>query len=178
MCYIQPPEPTMDYLDIAFKTATITIAAINVIFAIRIFRVKSKKDDSDKEKDRKILWLKTLVLDHNLKHFYDFFDKIEIDLAALKQVNLSDDQKKVIDDKVADHFIAVRRKFTDLLISVDKTLYDKTLKLTDDLQEFLSSSMFDPGINLSFTPKYDEIISEKLTTAKTEIIRQLFTYRG
>jgi hypothetical protein len=176
MCHIPEPIPSPDYLDIAFKSATILIAAINVFFAVRIFRVKTKKDDTDK--DRKIQQLKTLVLDHNLKHFYDFFDKIEVELAALKQPNLTDEQKKDIDDKVGDHFISVRRKFTDTLLSVDQSLYDSTLGLTDKLQEYLSLSMFDAGVNLSHAPKYDEIISEKLTTTKTDIIRKLFSYRG
>lgn len=178
MCHIPEPIPSTDYLDIVFKSATVLIAAINVSFAIRIFRVKSKKDDTDKERDRRIQQLKTLVLDHNLKHFYDFFDKIEVELAALKQSNLTDEQKKDIDDKVGDHFIAVRRKFTDTLLSVDQSLYDSTLDLTDKLQEYLSSSMFDAGVNLSHAPKYDEIINEKLTTTKTDIIRKLFSYRG
>jgi hypothetical protein len=179
MCHIPiEPQNTVDYLDIAFKLAAICIALFNVIFAINIFRIKNKKDDSEKEKDIKIQLLKTLVLDHNLKYFYSVFDEIESELLKLKAPNLNDNQKSKIDSDIADLFIKLRRRFFDSLLAIDDDLYDVVIDFSDELQGHLTNSIFDQGVNLSHAPKFDELIKEKIIKTKTEIIRKLFNYRG
>ncbi len=177
MCFINQ-NPSISYFDIVYKSATVIIAACNVLFALWIFWNKTKKDDSNKEKDRKILWFKVLLLDYNLKYFYTFFDKLETGLSNLKNHNLSQADKEAIESAAADDFIVLRRKFTDTLLAIDKSLYDRVLTYSDDLQSSISSAIFDGGINLSHNPKYDEVISEKLTEIKTNIINLLFCYRG
>jgi hypothetical protein len=179
MCYIpiQPQENT-DYLDIAFKTATICIALFNAYFAIKIFKDKNKKEDTEKERDRKIQLLKTLVLDHNLEYFYTIFDEIENELEKLKLPNLTDQDKLIIDSNIQDLFIKLRRKFYDSLLAIDETLYNNIENRCDELQSHFSLTIFDQGINLSHIPKYDDLINEKLIDSKTEIIRFLFSYRG
>ena len=175
MCQFQE---TTNYLEIAFTSATILIALFNIFFTVYIFRTKIKKSDSNIEQDRRIQLFKTLILDHNLKHFYTCCDDLEKELSALQESGLSDDKKKDIYSKSQDHFITLRRKFTDTLLAVDYSLYKSVLKSSDDLQTYLSSMIFDNGYNLSHRPKYDEIITERLSTAKTDILKILFTYRG
>lgn len=178
MCKMPEPQELINYLDIAFKTATILIALFNVFFAVKIFNIKNKKDDSHKESDRKMQLLKTLVLDHNLKNFYSTFDEIEKEVIKLKTPQLTDIEKEVIDSNIGDLFIKLRRKFYDSLLGIETTLYDNIESQCDSLQGHFSETIFDQGINLSHTPKYDEAINEKLINTKTEIIKQLFSYRG
>lgn len=168
----------MQLLDIIFKSATAIIALANLFFVIKFFNLKTKKEDLDKEKDRRIQWLKTLVLDHNLDSFYAFFELVELELNNLKTHNLSIEDKKVIDEKVGDEFIKLRRKFTDTLIAVDEDFYTKVLTVTDNFQTHLTNTIFDNGINLEHQPKFEELILEKITIAKTDIIKLLFGYRG
>ncbi|MBS1926854.1 MAG: hypothetical protein JST57_12685 [Bacteroidetes bacterium] len=168
----------MQLLDIFFKSATIVIAITNLFFVIKFFNLKSKKDDADKEKDRRINWLKTLVLDHSLDSFYSFFDSIESELNKLKEQNLTIDDKKQVDDKIGDQFILLRRNFTDTLIAVDNNLYKSVLSISDKFQTHLTDTIFDNGINLAHPPKYQELVLEKLTISKTDIIKILFGYRG
>lgn len=179
MCHITyEPQSIVDYLDIAFKSATICIALFNLYFASKVFKISSKREISEKEQDRKIHLLKTLVLDHSLKYFYDDFAEIESKLLELKYPNLNDSLKSEIDSTIAEHFIKLRRRFYDSLLAIDNSLYDKIVKYSDSLQEHLSLTIFDQGINLSHGPKFDELIREKITTTKTEIIKELFNYRG
>lgn len=168
----------MELLDIIFKSATAIIALANLFFVIKFFKLKSKKEDIDKEKDRKIQWLKTLVLDHSLDSFYDFFKSTELELNNLKIQNLSIAAKTKIDEKIGDEFIKLRRNFTDTLIAVDETFYKKVLAVTDNFQTHLTTTIFDNGINLAYQPKFEELILEKMTIAKTDIIKLLFGYRG
>ena len=175
MCNVTvPPQESLDYLDIAFKSATICIALFNIYFASKIFRIKNKKEDSEKERDRKIQLLKTLVLDHNLKHYYSVFDEIEAKLTELKTPNLNDENKSAIDTSIADLFIKLRRKFYDSLLAIDNALYNTIIGYSDELQTNLTNAIFDPGVNLSHAPKYDELIQEKVINTKTEIIKKLF----
>lgn len=168
----------MQLLDIFFKSATIVIAITNLFFVIKFFNLKSKKEDADKEKDRRINWLKTLVLDHSLDSFYSFFDSLETELNKLKDQNITIEDKKQVDDKIADQFIILRRNFTDTLIAVDDNLYKSVLGISDKFQTHLTDTIFDNGINLAHPPKYQQLILEKLTISKTEIIKILFGYRG
>lgn len=171
-------EEIMQYLDISFKAATIIIALANLALVIKFFKVNTEKEDIEKEKDRKILWLKTLVLDNNLDYFYQFFDNVEVVLNGLKTENHQDDFKKDIDEKIGDHFIILRRKFTDSLIAIDENLYTQVLNCFDVLQTHITESIFDNGINLAHQPKFEEIILEKITSTKTSVIKTLFCYRG
>lgn len=168
----------MPYLDITAKGATVIIAALNFYFAVKFFHVKNKKDEADKEKDRRIQWLKALILDHNLKYLYAFFDDLETELARLKQNGLSVDDKQAIDGAIGNHFIALRQRFIDILLAVDSRLYDGFMRFSDDLQGHLSEKIFDEGINLAHTKKFDEEIKSKLVATKTDLIKTLFNYRG
>jgi hypothetical protein len=175
-CLYQDPQG--DILDVIYKTSTVFIAACNVAFAVWIFYTKSKRDGRDRERDRKIDLLKVLVLDHNLKHFYKTFDDLEVELQLLRQNNLTLEQKEGLEGRVSDLFIFLRRNFIDSLFAIDRPLYDNIMTHSDDLQGRLSHTIFDEGINLAHPPRYEEEISEKLTEAKTNILRILFTYRG
>ena len=171
-------ETTIDFLDVTFKTAMIIIAGTNVYFAQKFFYHKNSKEDADKEKDRKINWLKTLILDHNLKHYYSFFDDLETELNKLKIQNLTIKEKEIIDENNAELFISIRRKFIDILLVVDKQIYDKIQKLFDKLQEDLTDVIFNQGINLNHQPKFDDEIMSKMCSTKTDVIKEIFKYRG
>jgi hypothetical protein len=171
-------ETTINFLEVTFKAAMIVIAGTNVYFAQKFFYHKNNKEDIDKEKDRKINWLKTLILDHNLKHYYTFFDDLETELNKLKVPNLSIKDKETIDENNAELFVCIRRKFIDILLVVDKQIYDKIQKLFDKLQEELTEVIFNQGINLNHQPKFDEEILSKLSSTKTDVIKEIFKYRG
>ncbi|HTN37298.1 MAG TPA: hypothetical protein VL053_09500 [Arachidicoccus sp.] len=165
-------------LDILVKVATVIIALFNVVFTVIIFRFKTNKDNKEKDCDRNIQLLKTLVLDHNLSNYYQIFEHIEHHLIALKSEQLTLPIKQEIDLKLADYFIQLRNKFYDILLAIDDALYERIKTEIDGLQTNLIDTIFDPGINLNHTPKYDELITQKLVVTKTEIIRMLFQYRG
>lgn len=177
-CCHQLSMPQTDTLDIIFKLAAILIAFMNVVLAFYVFTRNSKKADSVSENDRKIHLLKTLILDHNLKFFYDLVDKLETKLNELLTNNLTVDQKQEIINSTDDLFISLRRKFTDNLLAVDKDLFEDVLNKLDDLQGSLNSTIFNDGVNLSHKPMFDKMILDPITKAKTEILRVLFNYKG
>ena len=48
------PAKEVDYIDICYKIAMITIAILNLCYALYVFKFKNNKEDKDKEKDRRI----------------------------------------------------------------------------------------------------------------------------
>jgi hypothetical protein len=175
MCLI---DIAMKYLDTISKSAIVFIATLNLFFAIKFFNVKTQKDDVEKEADRKIQWLKSLILDHNLEKYYLFFDELDAELNKLKNNELSDEDKQLINGNIAEKFVILRRNFTDMLLAVDNELYNFFIKESDQLQDHITEAIFDAGINLSYSVKYNEVITERVMATKTGCIKKLFGYRG
>ncbi|MDD4990881.1 MAG: hypothetical protein PHR83_01495 [Paludibacter sp.] len=164
-------------LDILFKLATILIAIANFVYAIIIFVSKSKKDDGEKEKDRKIHWFKTVILDQSLDYLYESFEEIDETSKKIKLCK-NDEEKSVIDEELSKIYIKIRRKFIDGLLAVNNTFYNEILAEMDALQTHITNSIFDEGLNLNYEPKFEEIITEEIIKTKTSILKKLFNYRG
>lgn len=165
-------------LDGFYKISMICIACFNLCFAIYIFFVKIRKDNDANEKNRKISLLKSLVLDYNMVNLYEFFDFIDVETKKLQQLDLSDIQKKTINDKLIEYGKVLRQKFTDTLIAIDKKLYDEIIKSTDNLLDNFTEHIFDEGIILSHIPMFEQKITKSIFETKTNIIKLLFNYKG
>lgn len=166
----------MDFFDIITKIATITIAGCSLYFTRFVFISNQKTQSLDKKKDRNIQSLKVLILDHNLKNLYVFFENSLAILNEFKKTGLSDTDKSEILGRLDDEFINVRIKFVDVLLAIDDALYSSILEKLDDIQSYISDSVFDNGINLTHQPKFNEIISTRVTQFKTEVIKILYQY--
>lgn len=160
------------------KIATIIIAIINVLFILYIFLENTKKDNNNNEKNRKINLLKTLILDYNMKYLYDFFDNIKKEADKLKENDLNNDNKNEINNQLLSYGKELRQKFTDPFLAVDPQLYNNIIASIDELLDNMTNNIFDEGINLTHTPKFDELITNKITKTKTKIINILFNYSG
>lgn len=175
---VTPPISNSFPLDTIYKIAMIFIAIFNVVFAVYIFVVKSKKDDHSNEKNRKINLLKTLILDYNLEHLYCYFELIDKETLKLQQPDLSNEDKKVINDKILENGKFIRIKFIDTLSAINKSLYDNLIDLIDKMQDSFTESIFDEGINLNHKPKFEEKVTKTIQETKTNVIKSLFNYKG
>jgi len=165
-------------LDTIYKIAMICIAFFNIFFAIYIFNFKNRKDDYANERNRKIGLLKSLVLDHNMKYLYDFFENIDKEVQALKLLNININEKRNTNDNLINLGIILRQNFIDTLIAIDKGLYTDIILTTDNLLDTLTENIFDEGINLSHLPMFEQKITKLITENKTSIIKTLFSYKG
>jgi hypothetical protein len=174
MCHQQEPS----ILDLISQISSIIIASFSLLFAIYIFVFQNKKDDKKDENSRKIDSLKTIIFEHNLNWLFDYFDQIVIKTEALKVNAFSDLEKEELNDKLQDDLKKLRLKFTDLLLVVDKSLYEKVKDLLDELLDKITNNMFDDGINLQHPPKFEEVITTNISQYKTDIIRELYEFNG
>lgn len=165
-------------LDAVYKIATVCIAFINVLLVFYIFRRNTNKDTKNIEKNRKLSLLKILILDYNMQHLYQFFEDLKIESKKLTVNNLDDGAKKEINEKMLSYGNELRQKFIDPFLAIDSNLYNNILHSVDELQDSMTNTIFDEGINLSHAPKFNELITSEITKTKTQIIKFLFEYSG
>lgn len=153
-------------------------AVSNIVFNVYSFRAKNKREDEDRRRKQRIDWLKTLILDSNLPYFFDFFEKVEQELRKLQLPSAKDDTKKQVINNINDQRILIRRKFIELLSAVDENLYYTTLEKIDGMIDCFTSIIVDDGINLKHSPKFEEIILNKIIETRTSIIKGFFNFEG
>ena len=177
--YFSPLPTPASTLEQVCMIATIIIAILNVGIVVYIFLKNYNKDNDNNESNRKISLLKTLVLDYNMMFFYQFFDEISIETDKLKRPNVSLETKNNINKNLNDVIATkLRQRFTDTLLAINRSLYIDVLAETDLLIDSFTESIFDDGVNLSHVPKFEELISKKISESKTKIIKILFDYKG
>ncbi len=116
-------QSDMAWLDVTHKCSYILIAVINLVLLWRTFKI-TRNDASKKEtKNRNIQFFKTLVLDYNLKHMYDFFGSIHDESLKLKTIGQDINRKQEINENLIEASVVFRRSFIDLLSAVDDSLY-------------------------------------------------------
>ena len=168
--------PTESLLDTVSKISSIVIAAFSFFFTIYIFWYQNKKSNENNADSRKRDSLKTIILEHNLTWLFSFFDSIQTELNVLNIKKLTDSEKEALNNKLQDELKNIRLKFIDLLLAVDKHLYESIKNSFDDLIDNLTESMFDEGINLTHKPKFEEKITSSISKYKTDIIKALYDY--
>lgn len=170
-----PSFTPQSVLDVICKIATVLIAFFNAWFAYVIFKRKDKKEDETKEADRKLALMKTLILDHNLKYMYAFFDDLILHLTELKQNNAN---KRSIEQYIQTDFKALNEKFINLLAAIDLNLHRELLQISDNFRDKLVENIGDEGINLYVPSKFSDLIEKPYGKFKQDIIACLFNYKG
>ena len=171
-------ESTMnfyDILDYAYKIAMVVIAIFNACFAVYIYNSNSRKSSKDKDADRKIALLKSLILDYNLKFLYDSFADLEKDLSKLKEKGCD---KSAVEKSIQTDFRKLNERFVNFLEAIDGTLYPSMLDACDQCLDKIVSNIGDDGVNLWVDEKYKDLIMKPLDDTKKKMLSQLFNYRG
>ena len=160
---------------------------LNLIFALVFFIYKNKKDDREIERKIKLDWFNTLILDYNLKFFHEFFENVEKAMQDLSSTLGNEASKNRIgeeaiksdtNEKINEFHTTLRVKFIDSLLAVDPSIYDNLIKVSDKMIDSFTNSIFDPGINLSHPPMFNEKVIKLLSQTKTSMIEELFKFDG
>ena len=145
-------------------------------FSAYIFYFSTNKDEEKESKNRKTDSLKTIILEHNLKKLFSFYELTMNLMQPLIEKVHSDEDKQNINNNLQNNLTQLRLEFTDLFLAVDKELYNSIKDSTDLLIDDLTNKMFDEGINLNHKPKFDEEITSSISKSKTETVRHLYEF--
>jgi hypothetical protein len=163
-------------LDSIGKIANIIIALFTLIFSAYIFYFTTKKNEETESKNRKTDSLKTIILEHNLKKLFSFYELTMNLMNPLVERIHSDEDKQDINNNLQNNLTQLRLEFTDLFLAVDKELYNSIKNSADLLIDDLTNKMFDEGINLNHKPKFDEEITSSISKSKTETVKYLYEF--
>ena len=152
----------MDCLDTLCKIATVIIAAVNIIFAVFVFR-----------KNRKRELTRALVLDYSIKHFYQYFEDIDKELIQLKDRNTTQEGKRDIEKKLQSYGRSFEQKFIDLFLQIKPEMYKSIKNKIDDMNGTIVEAMFNEGINLYIESQYNERIATPVIVTKSELLKLL-----
>lgn len=165
-------------LDSIDKIANIIIALFTLAFSVYIFYFSTTKDDEKESKNRKTDSLRTIVLEHNLKKLFNFYEQTMNLMNPLIEKVHTDEDKQEINNNLQSNLTQLRLEFTDLFLAVDKELYNSIKDSTDLLIDDLTNKMFDEGINLNYKPKFDQEITTSISKSKTETVRHLYEFNA
>lgn len=162
-------------VDYAYKISMVVIAIVNAFLLFYRNKKNDKKEAANKEKDRKISLLKTLILDYNLQYFYEIFEQIEKELIILKQ---KDCDKTQLEPKLQSLFNQLFEKFINFISAIDANLYDELLNHCDHCRDTLIENIADEGVNLWAENQYNGKIKSVVEGDKKKMISLLFGYKG
>ncbi len=175
------PKANSDLFEIV-RTISIVItlifSLINLIYAVRIFNYKDKKDDLLKENELRLSAFRSLVLDYHLDKFYGFFENVEKHLLKLRQPSISIDKKRKINEVIVEELSATRRAFVNLLSAVNEKLYDDTIRDLDEMIDGFTNRIFDGTTDLSNETVFQQFISNELSRTRTKALKRFLTYDG
>lgn len=159
-----------DWLDYISSGAVFIIALINVGLTIYIF-YKNKKDLFAIETfNRKFELTKALVIEDRIRILYNFFDEISKSCSALKNKNVTDKDKKAINERNLFCQAQFRLDFISVFQTVDNDIYRNLMDISDQMIDNLSNSIFDPGIRLSHDPMYKEKVLTPISQTRMKML--------
>lgn len=158
--------------------ANVLIAIANIGLILYIFFRERKSGNDDKEKNRKLGLLKTLIIDYNMDRFYKFYKNVIESTQPLLSEKIDNTLKTDVNEAILALSTEFRQEFVDLFLAIDHNLYNKIIDETDSLTDCITKSLFDEGINLSYKPKFHDEIEAKINETRTNTLKILFSYKG
>lgn len=161
-----------NFLDVFYKLGMIVIALVNIFFAKKLQKHQDEKQKEKNTSDHKVMLLKTLILDYNLKTFFDFFDKLTETTNKLKVAGVN---TKEIEPELQEKFKYVNQGFVDLLQGIDEDLYKTVLAYSDDTRDLLIENI--STYKLENENNFKEHIIKPISQMKKDIIKELFIFK-
>lgn len=166
-------SPAVDWVGKLTAIAMTVIAIVNVVLTFFIFSRTRKDNKSVEDKHHRFEMMHSLIMEHNITRLYDFYDRVS---EVCTKLQLSEEQsvKDEVNNAVKGEAKKFRLRFLTLFNVVDPALYRSLLEVSDHLVDGITNSIYNPGIKLTYEPKYDEEISQKISKSRIEMLTKLY----
>lgn len=169
-------ENETDLLDRIDKIATIIIAIFTLAFSVFIFLNTRNTENKKYRSEKKIEFLKTIILERNISYFFNFHEQILSFLSTFKGRVISDSDKITISVLLTDEVAKYRHKFYDLLLPFDKDLYLKIKTNSDLLLDNLVFKINDSQINYLADANFQNEIENYIIDSRNDSLSRLFNF--
>ncbi len=158
-----------------FNIATLIIAIAGLIISIIVFSKERKDSNNQSEASRKLELMKTLILDHNMPHFYSIFERLLKSVERLKERTCD---KAEVEEDIQSILRNLNETVILSFIAIDQSLYESLIIESDNCRDNLVNSLSDEGLNLYVESKYKQHVLDHINNAKKHIISKIYNYRG
>lgn len=172
-------------VDIAYKLSMVAIAAFNILYVIKLNKAQNQDKEAQRESERRMDLLKTIVLIPNLRKMYGFLDKLWAELEKLKLEKEEDKNadkenavKKGIEPAIQALFASFRSDFIIVLNATTPALGEKVKEISDAMRDTILSNMADEGVNLWVLKYFNDKIKSVYEKGKMDMVNALFNYNG
>ncbi|MDV6169499.1 hypothetical protein R1T16_13770 [Flavobacterium sp. DG1-102-2] len=164
-------------LDGADKVANIVIATCTFFFSIYIYYKTFKRDETKDAENKRLELFKTLILEHNLSHFYAFFDNIISHSNVLLTRVLTPQEKMAINDNYLDELHNFRMRFYDMIMAIDADLYSSIKNESDNLVDELTAHLSSSTLSLHLPSVYQHNIITTVSRYRTSILKKMYEFK-
>ncbi|MGZ9677348.1 hypothetical protein [Flavobacterium sp. GNP001] len=166
-------ENEADLLDKVDKISNIIIATFTLMFSIYIWHISNHKEKKIGHTSRKVDFLKSIVLDNNLIYFFQFHDQILTFLESFKGRIISDSDRTTISVLMIDELSKYRLRFYDLILPIDRKLYETLKNSSDTLIDDLTNKIFDITIDHFSAPNFEGSISNLIIETRNKSLEAI-----
>lgn len=188
------------YFDLAMSdiadVANIIIAIATLLLGYYIFVYQRRKDKEDKaeaeEKDQenklenlrlqeqniRIQWFKELIIQPHLSHVNGFYESLYTLESRIIQSSLNEDDKQELNSFIKQKLSFLRKTFVDVLIGIDRKLYDDIIKNLDNLIDSITNAIFNENLDLTDKSTFEKEINSKISYSRNDLIKNIYNYKG
>lgn len=166
-------ENETDLLDKVDKISNIIIATFTLGFSIYIWYVSQHKEKKNEHTSRKVDFLKSIVLDNNLVYFFQFHDQILTFLESFKGRTISNSDRSTISLLMIDELSRYRLRFYDLILPIDRKLYETLKNSSDTLIDDLTIKIFDTTFDHFNIQNFENSISNLIIETRNKSLEAI-----
>ncbi|MDM1067408.1 hypothetical protein HXZ88_17655 [Myroides odoratimimus] len=161
-------------LDNISKISNIIIGGLTVTLAFYVFVFQKEKD----KKDRKIQWLKDLVIEPNLSKVTEFYNELHKLKEKIDTDSLDNETKQELIEKVKESASNFRKIFLNLIESMAPTLHKNIFDNIDQLSDLLTETISNDELKLTNKKTYERVIESPINSSYSEVLAYIFEYEG
>ncbi len=165
-------ENETDLLDRLDKISNIIFAVSTFALSVWIFIHTVAKEKKKDEKVQKLDFLKSLLLENNSIHFFNFYDNILDFIITNVNKTFSEEDKAALIELIIDEHRKYRLKFYDLVLPFNTDIYNSIKRGTDDLIDDITTKVFDADIDY-FNELHIDILEQSVLRTRTETLKTI-----
>lgn len=169
-------ENEADLLDRLDKLSNIIFAVSTFLLSIWIFIHTVVRENRKDKKTQKLDFLKSILLENNSVHFFNFYDNSLDFISSQVGLNLSDQDKGAIVELLVEEHRKFRIKFYDLILPFNQEVYNSIKDDTDNLIDNLTIKFFDPNINYFDTNNISQL-EQSILTSRSAILKTILNIK-
>lgn len=176
-------------IDISLKDLSdisqVIIASANIIMAFYVLIYQRRHDKRTEhltadlnQQNIKLQWFKELVIQRNVEIMFSFYTKLNSLKEDIINIDLSEDKIIELNRFINDEASILRTSFYDVILFINKGLYDHIENNIDNLVTKLTEAISNDDYDLKDDNVYNKVITTPINYSKNTLIALIYNFQG